>query len=118
MIMADSAVPPPLTPAQLEAIGYLRAAEGGMVTSGSRVTITTARALERKGYAVFTEGSTRRNWGIRRTGQSAPGNPVPPESNAGRPGFVVGECWHAVAGSEWRAGFRACERCWKPRKTR
>jgi hypothetical protein len=28
-----------------------------------------------------------------------------------RPGFVVGTCGHAVAGSEWRAGFRVCERC-------
>lgn len=26
-------------------------------------------------------------------------------------GFVVGECGHRVAGSEWRAGFRTCERC-------
>lgn len=29
----------------------------------------------------------------------------------GRPGFVTGRCGHAVAGSEWRAGFRNCERC-------
>lgn len=28
-----------------------------------------------------------------------------------RPGFVAGECGHAVAESEWRAGFRVCERC-------
>lgn len=28
-----------------------------------------------------------------------------------RPGFVVGDCGHAVAGSEWRAGLRKCERC-------
>ena len=26
-------------------------------------------------------------------------------------GFVVGECGHRVAGSEWAAGFRSCERC-------
>jgi hypothetical protein len=28
-----------------------------------------------------------------------------------RPGYVVGRCGHAVAASEWRAGFRVCERC-------
>jgi hypothetical protein len=36
----------------------------------------------------------------------APGSPIPDQ-----PGFVVGECEHRVAGSEWRAGFRTCERC-------
>lgn len=34
------------------------------------------------------------------------GEPFP-----GREGFVTGQCGHAVAGSEWRAGFRNCERC-------
>jgi hypothetical protein len=34
------------------------------------------------------------------------GTPFP-----GRPGYVTGQCGHAVAGSEWRAGFRNCERC-------
>jgi hypothetical protein len=33
---------------------------------------------------------------------------LPPELTAG---FVVGHCGHRVAGSEWRAGFRNCERC-------
>lgn len=28
-----------------------------------------------------------------------------------RPGFVAGECGHAVAASEWVAGWRVCERC-------
>ena len=28
-----------------------------------------------------------------------------------RPGYVAGACGHAVAESEWRAGFRTCERC-------
>lgn len=28
-----------------------------------------------------------------------------------RPGMVAGWCGHAVALSEWRAGFRNCERC-------
>lgn len=40
-----------------------------------------------------------------------PGDPIPPERNAGRTGFVAGNCGHAVAGSEWRAGFRNCEHC-------
>ena len=34
------------------------------------------------------------------------GHPFP-----GRPGYFTGRCGHAVAGSEWRAGFRNCERC-------
>jgi hypothetical protein len=29
----------------------------------------------------------------------------------GRPGYVAGTCGHAMAFSEWRAGFRNCERC-------
>jgi hypothetical protein len=41
----------------------------------------------------------------------APGSAIPPEKNFGMPGYVVGECGHRVAGSEWRAGFRNCERC-------
>jgi hypothetical protein len=27
------------------------------------------------------------------------------------PGYVVGECGHRVAKSEWEAGYRNCERC-------
>jgi hypothetical protein len=40
-----------------------------------------------------------------------PGDPIPPERTGGMTGFVVGECGHRVAGSEWQAGFRTCERC-------
>jgi hypothetical protein len=40
-----------------------------------------------------------------------PGDPVPPERTGGMTGFVVGECGHRVAASEWDAGFRKCERC-------
>jgi hypothetical protein len=40
-----------------------------------------------------------------------PGSDIPPEMTGGMPGFVVGECTHRVAKSEWRAGFRNCERC-------
>jgi hypothetical protein len=39
------------------------------------------------------------------------GSDIPPEENGGQLGYVVGECGHRVAGSEWRAGFRNCERC-------
>ncbi|MDA8320416.1 MAG: hypothetical protein M0030_11495 [Actinomycetota bacterium] len=39
-----------------------------------------------------------------------PGTPFP-----GRPSCLTGFCGHAVAGSEWRAGFRTCERCTGPR---
>jgi hypothetical protein len=41
----------------------------------------------------------------------APGSDIPPENNGGQAGYVVGECGHRVAKSEWRAGFRVCERC-------
>jgi hypothetical protein len=34
------------------------------------------------------------------------GTPFP-----GRTGYVTGRCGHAVAGSEWEAGYRVCERC-------
>lgn len=37
------------------------------------------------------------------------GKPFP-----GRPGYVTGQCGHAVAGSEWRAGYRVCEHCPAP----
>lgn len=33
---------------------------------------------------------------------------LPPDLFAG---FVIGECGHRVAGSEFRAGMRTCERC-------
>ena len=41
----------------------------------------------------------------------APGSRIPPENNFGQTGYVVGACTHRVAGSEWMAGFRNCERC-------
>lgn len=42
------------------------------------------------------------------------GNPAYPEPGSSipsQPSYVVGECGHRVASSEWRAGFRTCERC-------
>jgi hypothetical protein len=41
----------------------------------------------------------------------APRYPNPGSEIPGQPGYVVGTCRHRVAGSEWRAGFRTCERC-------
>lgn len=46
-----------------------------------------------------------------------PGDPIPVERTGGMEGFVVGECGHRVAGSEWRAGFRNCERCGENKRT-
>jgi hypothetical protein len=38
--------------------------------------------------------------------------PVPFDAGHGpRDGYVVGACLHAMAESEWAAGFRTCERC-------
>ena len=39
------------------------------------------------------------------------GSIIPPGENFGQSGYVVGACGHRVAGSEWMAGFRNCERC-------
>lgn len=42
------------------------------------------------------------------------GEPVYPAPGSAIPdmlGYVVGQCTHRVAASEWRAGFRVCERC-------
>jgi len=42
--------------------------------------------------------------------------PVPFDPGTGPvPGYVAGRCGHRVAASEWRAGFRVCERCPDPR---
>lgn len=30
------------------------------------------------------------------------------------PGYIAGRCGHRVAGTEWLAGFRTCERCPDP----
>lgn len=40
-----------------------------------------------------------------------PGEPFVSEAFGPREGYVVGECRHAVAQSEWNAGLRKCERC-------
>lgn len=40
------------------------------------------------------------------TVNQAEGLPFP-----GRPDYLTGRCGHAVAGSEWKAGYRTCERC-------
>lgn len=40
-----------------------------------------------------------------------PAYPEPGSAIPEQPGYVVGHCGHRVAGSEWRVGFRVCERC-------
>lgn len=40
-----------------------------------------------------------------------PGEPFVSEAFGPREGYVVGTCRHAVAQSEWNAGFKKCERC-------
>lgn len=53
-------------------------------------------------------------------GTCRPGGEVPcapaffNEQIGARPGYVAGQCGHAVALSEWQAGFRVCERCPAP----
>jgi hypothetical protein len=42
---------------------------------------------------------------------AAPLYPAPGGEIPGQPGYVVGLCEHRVALSEWRVGFRTCERC-------
>lgn len=36
------------------------------------------------------------------------------EEIPGQPGYIKGQCGHRVAATEWRAGFRTCERCVPP----
>lgn len=38
-------------------------------------------------------------------------HPEPGSEIPGQLAYVMGTCGHRVAGSEWRAGFRTCERC-------
>jgi len=47
----------------------------------------------------------------RHTANFTPGEPFVSEAFGPREGYVVGTCRHAVAQSEWNAGFRKCERC-------
>lgn len=44
-------------------------------------------------------------------GGGEPTYPEPGSAIPDMPGYVVGKCTHRVAASEWRAGFRVCERC-------
>lgn len=45
------------------------------------------------------------------SGEDTPAYPAPGSQIPDQPGYIVGACGHRVAGSEWRAGFRTCERC-------
>lgn len=45
------------------------------------------------------------------TGAEGPFYPHPGSQVPDRPGYLVAECGHSIAGSEWRARLRTCERC-------
>lgn len=62
------------------------------------------------GHHRFRESDVRRMLNENFDVAFTPGEPFV-SSEGPRSGFVVGECRHAVALSEWRAGFRKCERC-------
>lgn len=49
--------------------------------------------------------------------QARPAYPAPGSEIPDQPGYVVGKCGHRVAASEWRAGYRVCERCPYPDTT-
>jgi len=40
-----------------------------------------------------------------------PNYPAPGSGIPGQAGYVVAQCGHRIARSEWAAGFRNCERC-------
>jgi excisionase family DNA binding protein len=103
--MATRLTPPPdapdlMTPAEVAALArvhvrtVIRWADTGSLTSvrtlGGHRRYRTAEV-----YALLNGEA-----------YPAPGSDIP-----GQPGYVVAVCGHRVAGSEWRAGFRACERC-------
>lgn len=48
---------------------------------------------------------------LRDAAKDSPVYPAPGSRIPDMPGYVVATCGHRVAGSEWRAGFRTCERC-------
>lgn len=54
---------------------------------------------------------TTRERKVRHEVSFTPGEPFVSEAFGPREGYVVGTCRHAVAQSEWNAGFRKCERC-------
>lgn len=48
---------------------------------------------------------------VRDVNGEPPAYPAPGSDIPDQPGYVVGRCGHRLAASEWRAGFRTCERC-------
>lgn len=73
----------------------------------ARAPLPNAEALIRGALWALAEDAGENDGPI----YPQPGAPIPLELNGGMAGFVVGECQHRVGGSEWRAGFRNCERC-------
>lgn len=96
----------------------------GQVAAAYGVTSTTVHRWADHGHLVTirTRGGHRRfsseqvQAGLReratidaeaaQSAYPAPGSEIP-----GQPGYVVGVCTHRIAASEWRSGFRTCERC-------
>lgn len=70
-----------------------------------RELVTMVRALGARGESVC------RGCAGLSSDDPDPAYPAPGSEIPDLPGCVVGECGHHVAGSEWRAGLRTCERC-------
>lgn len=84
----------------------LRDDQGRMVTRVDVLPDDETRGPDGDGYYWHQDGAR-----IIRDEPLKPGDPIPPEQNGGQAGYVAGECGHRVAGTEWAAGFRNCERC-------
>ena len=72
----------------------------------SRSESTTARLANNLARKGFLERCQEKHAEYVFWEPAVAGQPFP-----GRPGYLTGLCGHAVAGSEWRAGCRWCERC-------
>lgn len=78
--------------------------------NGVEELVDAARSV---GYKDATIAQVQRSRGKppRHVVSFTPGEPFVSEAFGPREGYVVGECAHAVARSEWNAGLRKCERC-------
>jgi hypothetical protein len=87
---------------------------GALSVDGSLLGMSPAQWADLKatGDAVFDGMSAVQDGQLTRdpnpgvVPDSVVGTPFP-----GRPGYVVGTCGHAVAGSEWDHGYCKCEGC-------
>lgn len=70
------------------------------------------RALESAGMLVLDNPGAGTMMALTDRGREFLAQSVPFDPGTGpTPGYVAGRCGHRVAESEWRAGFRVCERC-------